>query len=505
MTRADRATFSALIMLAVVGFWICPHLPLVDLPQHAAQIAGLRDVLRGDFAWGHLAEVNFLTPYLLGYIPGAVLALVMPVNSVISLLFSIALICFVLACRHLRATLGGDERLDVLFIPAFFSFAWHFGFFTFLISTPLAVFVIAQALRYARSPNRRSGISLALLVTLTFFCHALACLFACLMGGLLLLRRGRPFGQVILSGLPYVPVALLLLLFIFRNQDAAQGPASLVWAWTLTRLPLILPALTGLPMAKEPASAVLGLASTTLIFLMFLIPVLTSRLVIKGRGEVLLILGTTLFLWFVLPLRAVSTDFIYHRYNIFILPFYLLLFLPREKEPHKFLQLLPPLISLCFLTLHTVELQRFELESRGFNSLLEKMEPKQRALFIAFNNESSAVEKSMVYWYYGLWYQVEKQGWVEPNFAFFPVQIIRYQSGMVVERDEKFTWEPSFDWQKLHAWNYRYFILRVDESETEEQTARRFNGTPCLISPVTSHGPWRLYERGVCINQKPPA
>ena len=48
-------------------FWLAPHPPMVDLPQHAAQVALLRDLLQGASPWADFFRVNWITPYLIGY------------------------------------------------------------------------------------------------------------------------------------------------------------------------------------------------------------------------------------------------------------------------------------------------------------------------------------------------------------------------------------------------------------------------------------------------------
>jgi hypothetical protein len=49
-------------------FWFAPHPPLVDLPQHAAQIVMARDFGNQSLDYANVFRINWLTPYLLGYL-----------------------------------------------------------------------------------------------------------------------------------------------------------------------------------------------------------------------------------------------------------------------------------------------------------------------------------------------------------------------------------------------------------------------------------------------------
>ena len=59
-------------------FWLAPHPPMIDLPEHAAQVALLRDLLLGQSPWGDLFRINLFTPYLLGYALALPLSFLMP-------------------------------------------------------------------------------------------------------------------------------------------------------------------------------------------------------------------------------------------------------------------------------------------------------------------------------------------------------------------------------------------------------------------------------------------
>ena len=106
---------------------------MIDLAQHAGQVTLWRDLLLGTSKWQSFLYINYFTPYLVGYGLALPLSFVMPVSAALKLLLTIAYCGFVAACVAQRARLGGDRRLDWLFIPGFFGYAYALGFYTTLV------------------------------------------------------------------------------------------------------------------------------------------------------------------------------------------------------------------------------------------------------------------------------------------------------------------------------------------------------------------------------------
>ena len=161
-------------------------------------------------------------------------------------------------------------------------------------------------------------------------------------------------------------------------------------------------------------------------------------------------------------------------------------------------RVVPCLLTLIFLVQHIHLIKEFDRENENFARVLEKMEPHQRVLNIPFNDVSTAANHMLVYWYYGVWYQVEKGGWVDFNFAYYRPHFIRYKQGQAPDIDRFFMWIPFFDAERLKIPNYRYVLLRVPADETQEASNARLTNALCPLTPLASEGPWRLYERGAC-------
>lgn len=140
--------FVATVIFAGATFWFAPRLPMADLPQHAGQVAVWHDLLLGTSKWQSLVYTNYFTPYLVGYSSAPLLSFVVPVSAALKIVHALAFYGFVAACVALRGRLGGDRRLDWLFMPGFFGYAYAWGFYTLSGRGP------------ARRAARRSGPSL---------------------------------------------------------------------------------------------------------------------------------------------------------------------------------------------------------------------------------------------------------------------------------------------------------------------------------------------------------
>src|SRR5690349_10528072 len=181
--QQSRLAFVATALFASATFWLTHRLPMLDLPQHAAQVALLHDLLLGRSKWQSLVSVNYFTPYFAGYAPALLLSFAMPAAAALKVMLTVAYLGFIAACVALRHELGGDSRLDWLFIPSFFGIVFTIGLYTFMIAAPLGVLFIVLALRHARQPTLRMGLFLLIADLGLFFSHGLVFVFANVIGG----------------------------------------------------------------------------------------------------------------------------------------------------------------------------------------------------------------------------------------------------------------------------------------------------------------------------------
>ena len=75
----NRLVLALGLFLGLGAIWGAPHPLMIDLPQHAGQLALVRDMLLGRSPFAGELRINLLTPYLLGYALTLPLSLIMPI------------------------------------------------------------------------------------------------------------------------------------------------------------------------------------------------------------------------------------------------------------------------------------------------------------------------------------------------------------------------------------------------------------------------------------------
>ena len=151
-----------LFALGLAIVWTPGRPAMVDIPQHAAQLAMLRDLVLGRSAWASDLQIDLATPYFLGYALALPLTLVMSPLAAIKVVLTAAFAGFGLVGRAIGRELYVPAGLDGYYFIPFFGIAWSYGFFTFLVGAPFGLGLIWASLRYARAPcapwcNQRSA------------------------------------------------------------------------------------------------------------------------------------------------------------------------------------------------------------------------------------------------------------------------------------------------------------------------------------------------------------
>jgi hypothetical protein len=494
-----RVAFWATVLFAAATFWFVPRPPMADLPQHAGQIALLHELLDGGSKWQPLVYVNWFTPYLAGYVPALLLSSFMPVLAALKLLLTAAYLGFVWACVALRRALDGDERLDWLFVPSFFGIVYAAGLYTFLLAAPLGVLFILLALRYARTPTLALGALLLAADLVLFFAHGLVFLFANLIGGLFLLLRARGFARLVAAAVPYLGVGVLVLAYTLlrlRLEPAAPGdPWNFYGGWD--RLRLSLPYLWAGWSTEDPHNWLFAL-----LFAGQLVAPRLLRSPLNAREALVPFLVTAL-VWIAVPLRAQGTGALYLRFSLFLLPFFALMFRAPAAGRRLAPRLLLPLICWVVLAVHVDRLRAFAHESAPFEEVLASAASDDRALGIVFDAGSAATGSELAYMHWPAWYQAERGGFVDFNFARFLPQIVRYRPDQMPARFSQEDWAQNpaagFDWERDGASVYRYFFVR----HKGPLPGAFFPDGRCQPVLVRTSGDWSLYENVGCWTPAP--
>ncbi|MDR5878722.1 hypothetical protein [Caballeronia sp. LZ032] len=498
-----RALFIVTLLGGALLFWIAPRPPLVDLPQHAAQVMLLRDLIDHASAWQSLVRINLFTPYLIGYGLALPLTYVMSISSALKLVLMIAYVGFVMSCVGFRRHLHGDPRLDVLFIPGFFGFAFAWGFYTFLVAAPVGMLFMWLAHRSATQPSFSRGVGVFVAGVALFFCHGLVFLFACGIGAGFALVKPRQIRGKLLALAAFVPLGLLCIVYTLWSHasDPVLGHtidnvAKVDWGWSdtggkrLLLFPMMVWGLTKWSAVYLPLFVLMGIA-----------PWLWRDRINPDRAVLvpMIVMG---FIWLAVPNLALGTAYLYQRFALFLLPVYALMFVAPKpvagvKRDRRGFVMQVVIIAGCwiFLANQAVRLHRFAVEIAPLEQLLSRTEPNQRALNLVMDGASDAYWSPFAYQHQALWYQAEKHGFVDPNFAQFLPQIVRFRPAQLpVHASQLDRFPGSFDWKQDNGRLYRYIFVR----SAEPLPADYFANGECDVALLAREGKWALYERHAC-------
>ena len=499
----------------VINFWIAPHTPLTDLPQHAGQIALLSDLLLGQSKWNGVFSINWLTPYLSTYALSTMLSQLMTITIAFKLLLSIGYLAFVLMCVKLRKHFKVDERLDWLFILPFLGFAFKFGFLSFVLSAPIGLWFILEADKYAENTTRASAVKVTAIGLLLLISHGLMFLFAFSVGFTLLFLRTLKIKYFIVKITPYVILLLAFIAIFLVNLQLNKRLGLAEYSIEASQVGLKTLELIRIPQAFFYTLAGSKISVFPLIHIPATLVLLVAPWLLGLRINLrnipacaFFIMTTTVFA--LVPGYIFGTYFVYQRFSIFIIPSYALLFTkqiscsPVGKSNSSLIQnmTLALLMMACWsvLAFNSLAALSFKKEAADIDQLIASLEPGQKALSLIIDSVSKADNNSIAYRHYPLWYQAEKNGLVYHNFAIYAPMPVRFKPGHMhlgYERADP----TSFDWLKHKGSRYRYFFVRtgIDQKIPEGW----FKNAPCppkiIVSPkITSKGQWRVYENVTC-------
>lgn len=471
-----------LFALGVTAIWLPPRPPMTDLPQHAGQVALLRDLLLGVSPWAREVRVNLFTPYLLGYGLAAALALVMPVVAAIKLMLTAAYAAFGLVGIALRRELGATPRLDAYGFVSFFGAAYMWGLFPFLIAAPLALGFIWLTLRYLRQGSR--GLGLAALGPVLLFAHGLACLWALAVAAALILAQPGPWRTRLARAWPLAPAILGCLVFFVgtpRHELATAGRfAADVYFGTL-------------PSRVQSFAGGLGLATPVTVLLSILLAILpwASGLHIDfRRRSAVIIAGAVVAVMALAPEAAWSSNLIPQRFALLLPTAYACLFAdaPAARVFGPWLGLMALAVGYIALARDAFDAVHFAAESRDFEAVLSRAAPGARALSVVLERRSAVVSSPAPYAHFPLWYQAEKHGFVDFNYAYYSQQVVRFAGAPPPFYRQLQRPVGRLDWRGEGPGRYRYVFVRGAPPASLFAGAER----PPVVAAVS--GAWTLFE-----------
>lgn len=487
---SNERLFALALVLSVVPIWLSPHLPMVDMPQHAAQIVAMKEIWAGNETFTQLYQINWFTPYLLGYLLLYVVSLVVPVAVATQILVSIAVVSVSWLTGALLRAAGADARWKWVAIPGSYGFAFYWGFLSFIVATPVALLFLIQAIRFARQPTLRNALATAAFSVFLFFCHVIVLCFVSLAAlGYLVGCNYRNIRQLAIRSLPFaapLPLIAIWLVATYTTEISASSTPMAYGGPFLGRLYQLLLQPTGRdvfsPFFTVPAAAAV-----------VLLPVLAgSRF--SPRPERWLPFAVGLLVFFIIPGYIMNAGFIAYRLGIFLTPLWLMAWdAPSEgsaRPSEQNLEWLALPIVLLWVVFNVGRFSAFAGDSRSFDTLMAAAEPNRRVAAMVEENTTRWFS-TPVYMHHVAWYTSTHRGIVDFNFADFYSQTVRYKPDVGPRISEPLAWAPrDFDWERDGGAVYDYFVVKSGL----DISAAIFKQKRPAVELVQHVGSWWLYR-----------
>jgi hypothetical protein len=490
LSGETSAAFFVVSMLAAVPVWLSMFPPMVDLPQHAAQVTTFSRMWDPTYPFSTLYEINWFTPYLFGYTLVWLFAQFFQIIVAIKIVVSAAVIGFLLAGSWLRRTAGGRKEWDWLLLPIPYGFVFEWGFLNFFLGAPLVLLFVREALLLGRAHDRGHAIRLAVFAHLLFFVHVLLAVFFCFILGLRAAALAPDLRQAFKRVLPFTaPVPITLLWAIITLFGEPQANEAVGWDWSPERL-------------VEFFCLPFGLAPTIANFLagaaLFAIPFLTGGVPSKRVADWVPFVLVSILLLF-LPSHVFGNYYTYQRFGLFSYPLYLIAFssespgaLPGYRQRASTMLLIFGIaIAVGIHASNWVKSYRFDEESRQFSEVLSAMDKDKRALGLLFERRSEFYGPPM-FLHFAAWYPALRGGATDFSFASFIPQVLRYPADIQPNWGRGADWSPTlFRWRFHRGWQYDYYIVKADA----DLSRFFFRRADCTVRLVRQVGQWWLYER----------
>jgi len=481
-SREFRWAFAIASVAALLPLWVGEYLPMIDLPQHMAQVAIGKAWGDPSYHYQDFYQVNWVINHVLARLLAGLLSLFVSVPVAIKLVLSLSIIGFPLSVVWLLRGLRGDPFWA---LPAFaiaYGYAFNWGFFDFMLAAPLAVLLIAAGNAYATAPSRRRALALVGLAYLCFFTHILALGLGALIAGATIAvarspRRARLWGLCALASvLP--AVAGIVWATRYLSPPSSTSPP-FETAYGVQRFHELLSYQLGL-LDPDWRQAAIGAVLLGLPFAMGGRPSRDARRWVA--------LALTLCVFFALPKDMFGVAFVYGRYAVFVLPALVIALRPGPRAP-RLLRWLSLGLVVTQLGLVSARVLAFDREASSLNVVLARMLPNKRVLYLATHSESAIVAHP-AYLHFGCYYQVKRGGPVDFSFAEFFANRYRYRKEQDPNLPPNLEWEPrQFRWAAHGGDRYDYLLVRGPVHEPW------FSDTGVRYTTVAAHGPWKALAR----------
>jgi hypothetical protein len=219
------------------------------------------------------------------------------------------------------------------------------------------------------------------------------------------------------------------------------------------------------------------------------------------RREAVIIAGGVLAVMSLAPESAWSSSLIPQRFALFLPTAYACLFAdaPSARIFGPWLGLVTLAVGYVAVARDAFDALHFTRESRDFEAVLARAAPGARALSVVLERRSAVVSNPVPYAHFPLWYQADKHGFVDFNYAFYSQQVAR-SAGPPPPFYRRLR-RPIAEAASGDFGRYRYIFVR----SVTPAPASLFAGAACPPALAAVSGAWTLFETRPCHPASPAA
>ena len=419
-------------------------------------------------------------------------------------MISLSLVAIPVLTRNILVRFGGYPQLSWLTFFGLFGFSYQWGFVSFMLASVYLLAILPILIDYAKIPTVHRAIVIGVLVLISFFLHALVFAFVGMIAGLLILFNGKRMAVRLLAITPLLvglPLALLWL-HASSGHSSVSLPPDFDLNWFETNEAYYNNAewirIDGLGLGRLTGFflRVFGLRDS--LFSLILGELLVGWPFVLGanfsRDKLFLVpLFSVLIVLFFLLRFIFGTAYIFQRYVIFFVPFYVLAFArPTGDQGSSVALMMMPIAAVVFvvfaLCAHLVERQ----DGVDFESVAEHVAPDSRVLSVVLSREGG-YSIAPTYIHYPVWLMSRTKSDVSPNFSATHIQLVTYKAG--TEPDEsvnkRFEWRPkSILNGGVDGGRYDYLMVRSNH-DARGLVDKSFAGK---FSLQAESGSWSLFK-----------
>ena len=485
MMKSDKqylVAYGVCAIASLLPIWASKYVPMVDLPQHAAQLSIIMNLHDPTFGFEHTFTVEYFSPYVVTMAVSLFFAQFFGVLTALKLTLSIAILLWPFSLRVFLRKTHGDEWLSLLGFLFAYGHAFYWGLLPFEFAVPLGLLLLSLAVSYGERQANGKAAMLAAACTLLFFCHPSVFLYVTVISVVFLWFRGRTWPERIRSLLPFLVPLPAVVAWLVTLQG--HGGSMIVWpsAQQVLRRLLIFP---GLLFDVQPSGLLIVGSILSFGFLLFRD--------YKFRYSRALTVTTvfSVLVYLLVPVFVLRDGFLSERMTPFLAALLLASCSPRDESYLiRVKRVLTVLVIVVWMGSLTVRFALFSRDAGDIDSIVDAMRPRARALGLIFD-PSHQVTPVLPFLHFVNWYQVAKGGVAKHSFAAYSfAHLARFKSPEEIEQYQHYdtlSRKPQlFDWEQESSFDYFVVRSRVDRK------AMLFPETAGILL-VKQRGNWWLY------------